>query len=181
MKSVIPPHDEDEHLDHKIVQFIVTPALFKRGDADGQNFDAESMVELWSVLLQQDISQSPTVELPRNREAFNEANQSMGNGYVLETVGPPRREAASQTTQDFTTQGAGLSHEQLDNSNVQDVRPPMTTHQSTAPKIPPRQSTAQTLASAAEMQGQASTKRIKQEKKENHISTSQKFKERWSR
>lgn len=49
MKS-IEPHDEDEPTDNKQVELFITPALFKRGDADGGNFDAFSIVEPSSVM-----------------------------------------------------------------------------------------------------------------------------------
>ena len=49
MKSV-QPDDEEERTDNKIVQIFVSPALFKRGDADGYNFDIVSVIEPSVVL-----------------------------------------------------------------------------------------------------------------------------------
>jgi hypothetical protein len=49
MKSV-EPHDEDEPTDNKQVELFISPGLFKRGDADGEKFDAFSIIEPSSVM-----------------------------------------------------------------------------------------------------------------------------------
>jgi hypothetical protein len=49
MQSV-QPHDEDEQTDNKIVEIFTTPALLKRGDADGEKFDVCSVIEPCAVL-----------------------------------------------------------------------------------------------------------------------------------
>jgi len=44
MKSV-EPHDEDEPTDDKQVEILISPGLFKKGDADGEKFDVFSIIE----------------------------------------------------------------------------------------------------------------------------------------
>jgi uncharacterized protein (UPF0262 family) len=44
MKSV-EPHDEDEPTYDKQVEILISPGLFKKGDADGEKFDVFSIIE----------------------------------------------------------------------------------------------------------------------------------------
>ncbi|KAH7357224.1 hypothetical protein BKA65DRAFT_475009 [Rhexocercosporidium sp. MPI-PUGE-AT-0058] len=44
MRSIA-PHDDDERTDNKFVQIFITPALFKRGDTDGEKFDVFSCID----------------------------------------------------------------------------------------------------------------------------------------
>jgi hypothetical protein len=49
MQSV-EPHEEDEPTENKQVELFISPGLFKRGDVDGEKFDAFSIIEPSSVM-----------------------------------------------------------------------------------------------------------------------------------
>ena len=63
MKSVA-PHDDEERTDNKNVQIFIIPALFKRGDADGENFDEFSTIELSVVLWEEFKTAKPQTQEP---------------------------------------------------------------------------------------------------------------------
>ncbi|KAF4617075.1 hypothetical protein G7Y89_g15074 [Cudoniella acicularis] len=49
MKSLA-PHEQDERTDNKYIELIIIPALFKRGNADGDHFETCSTIQPCSVL-----------------------------------------------------------------------------------------------------------------------------------
>ncbi|KAL2060459.1 hypothetical protein VTL71DRAFT_9490 [Oculimacula yallundae] len=92
MKSIA-PHDDDERTDNKFVQIFITPALFKRGDSDGEKFDVFSCIDT-SIIMWGELSRhlppppqspaKPKKPLPPPRSISGIAGPERSRGLDLE-------------------------------------------------------------------------------------------------
>jgi hypothetical protein len=70
MKSV-EPHDEDEPTYDKQVEILISPGLFKKGDADGEKFDVFSIIEpslvMWNKVQGTPLRRSAAIQTIESR------------------------------------------------------------------------------------------------------------------